>query len=83
MTPADVEAFVAELEAGGLIFRHEGEAVDVAVIDQLRGLTVPAPWLQVTRIKHGEKHYVAAALVGQDFADVAVPSRMGIRRLAQ
>ena len=73
MTPADVEAFVSELEAGGLIFRRDGQAVDIAVVDQLRGPSVPAPWLHVGRIKQGDKHLVAAALSGQRPTQIAVP----------
>lgn len=73
MSPDGVEAFVSLLEAGGLTFRRSGEAVDIAVVDQLRGPSVPAPWLHVGRIKHGDKHYVAAALVGQRPTKIAVP----------
>ncbi len=73
MTPADVEAFVSILEAGGLIFRRDGQAVDIAVVDQLRGASVPAPWLHVGRIKQGDKHLVAAALSGQRPTQIAVP----------
>lgn len=51
MTPSDVEAFISVLEAGGLIFRRDGQAVDIAVVDQLRGPSVPAPWLEVGRIE--------------------------------
>ena len=73
MTPADVQAFVSELEADGLIFRLEEEAVDVAVVDQMRGLTIAAPWLQVIRVGHGDKHYLAAALAAQQPTKVAMP----------
>jgi hypothetical protein len=74
MSPDGVEAFVSELEGGGLVFRRDGQAVDIAVVDQLRGPTIPAPWLHVGRIRQGERHLVAAALTGQRPASVAVPS---------
>ena len=74
MTSADVAAFVSVLEAGGLIFRRDGEAVDMAVVDQLRGPAISAPWLQVGRLQMGEKQIVAAALAGQHPASFAAPA---------
>lgn len=73
MTPADVGAFVSMLEAGGLTYRKSGEAFDLAVVDQLRGPAIPAPWLHVGQIKQGENHFVAAALAGQQPTHIAVP----------
>ncbi len=51
MNSGDVQAYVSTLEAGGLIFRKDGEAVDIAVVDQLRGPSIPTPWLEVGRIQ--------------------------------
>ena len=45
MAPEDVLAYVTELEAGGLVYLCKGEAQDLAVLDQLHGPTVNAPWL--------------------------------------
>ena len=76
MTPADVEAFVSELEAGGLIFRREGKAGDFAVVDQLRGPTVPAPWLEVAKVELFEPKLTVCAgwLAGQKLDGIAIPS---------
>ena len=76
MTPADVEAFVSELEAGGLIFRREGKAGDFAVVDQLRGPTVPAPWLEVAKVELFEPKLKVCAcwLAGQKLDGIAMPA---------
>lgn len=49
MTPQDVGAFVNKLEQAGLEFLRSGNAVDLVVVDQLRGSTTPCrynhnPW---------------------------------------
>lgn len=49
MTPLDTEAFVWQLEDDGLTFIHNGQAVDIAVVDQLRGPTIPSYWLEFAR----------------------------------
>lgn len=46
MTPVDVESFVKELEKNGLVFLEKGEAQDIAVADQQRGLTVGCSWAE-------------------------------------
>lgn len=74
MTPTDVEAFVSMLEACGLVFRSGGEAVDLAVVDQVRGPTVPAPWLQVGRVPHAGKHIMVAWINGEEPSRIAVPA---------
>lgn len=42
MSPPDIEAFVRRLEKGGLTFVRDGQAVDIVVVDQMRGPTMPA-----------------------------------------
>ena len=76
MTPADVRAFVSMLEAGGLIFRRDGQAVDIAVVDQLRGPTVPAPWLEVAKVDLFEPKLkvTACLLAGQKLDGIAMPA---------
>lgn len=75
MTPTDVEAFVGMLEAGGLIFCRDGETEDIAVVDQLRGPTLPAPWLEVHTIELFEPRLKVAAccLAGQELGSLALP----------
>lgn len=76
MSPADVEAFMSVLEAGGLIFRRDGAAVDIAVVDQLRGPTIPAPWLEVGKIElfDPKLKVCACCLAGQKLNGIAMPA---------
>jgi len=61
MSPPDVEAFVRRLEMGGLTFAHDGQSVDIAVVDQMRGPTMPAEWLEFARLSlDGTENKVAA-----------------------
>jgi hypothetical protein len=51
MSPADVEAFVRQLEAAGLVYLRNGEAVDIAVVDQLRGPICRCDWIEFGHIE--------------------------------
>lgn len=42
MSPPDVGAFIQLLENGGLTFARNQQAIDIAVVDQMRGPTIPA-----------------------------------------
>lgn len=53
MSPTDIEAFVRRLEKGGLTFVRDGQAVDIAVVDQTRGPTMPTEWLEFVRLSLG------------------------------
>ena len=53
MSPSDVEAFIKKLERNGLDFLRGSDAVDIAVADQLRGLSSPASWLEFGHISLG------------------------------
>src|ERR1700733_2864813 len=80
MSATDVKAYAATLEDGGLIFCKDGEAVDFAVVDQLKGATVPAPWLEFGMIEKfatpetGEIKISACWLVGQSPNKIALPA---------
>ena len=50
MSPEDVENFVGHLEAEGLIFQQNGQAMDIAVLDQTRGPTTPVNWLEFSHV---------------------------------
>ena len=50
LDPDAVRQFVEQLEAGGLTFAPEGEAVDLAVVDQFHGFTRPCPWLHLDAV---------------------------------
>jgi hypothetical protein len=61
MSPPDVESFVRHLEKGGLTFVKDGQAVDIAVVDQMRGLTMPSEWLEFAHLSLGETGNKVAA----------------------
>ena len=61
MSPPDIEEFVRHLERGGLTFLHNGQAVDIVVVDQMRGPTVPVDWLEFARISFDETGNKVAA----------------------
>lgn len=73
MTPDDVEAFVSALVMGGMRFRDEGQAADIAVVDQLRGATLPCAWLDIRRVGAEGGQVVAASLLGGAMPALAVP----------
>ena len=50
MLPANADAFARMLEEGGLTSPRDGHAVDYAVVEQLRGATTPAEWLEYGRV---------------------------------
>jgi len=50
MAPNDVETYINRLERGGLTFLTDGKAVDIAVVDQQRGLTIICKWLEFARV---------------------------------
>lgn len=53
MTPNDVQNFVTYLEDQGLTFLAEEKAVDLAVVDQQRGITTPCDWLEFGELPFG------------------------------
>jgi hypothetical protein len=53
MDPASVGEFVATLERYGFQLFDGSTFTDVAVVDQLRGLTAPAPWLTMGKAEQG------------------------------
>lgn len=54
MDPADVRAFISTLEIHGMTFLRNNQAVDIAVVDQLRGPTAPVSWLECANLTSGE-----------------------------
>lgn len=47
MVPDHTKRFTARLEAAGLVFLRDGQAIDLAVADQQRGFTTPCSWAEV------------------------------------
>lgn len=54
LSPAETEAFVRQLVAGGLRFIVDGGFADIAVVDQQSGPTRPCDWLEFARLSMGE-----------------------------
>ena len=75
MTPKDVEAYVELLELNGLVFKEEGCAVDLAVVDQLKGPTVNAPWLEVGRFKNADLDIMIGSFKGAPRNGIALPAQ--------
>ena len=50
MRPDDVEHFVGMLTAMGLTFQEYGKCIDLVVVDQMKGSTLPCEWLQFARV---------------------------------
>ena len=51
--PDDVEPFIGMLERNGLIHLREGEAIDIAVAVQLRGIDWRCSWLELGHVDLG------------------------------
>lgn len=74
MNPTDVQAFVGMLEDQGLVFKTADEAVDLAVVDQLQGLTVAAPWLGFAKVEIEVGEVSACWLQGETASGIATPA---------
>jgi hypothetical protein len=75
MSPQDVESFVKILQSNGLEFLRAGEAIDIAVADQMRGLTSQCSWLEFGHVNmSGNGQSVAACrLTGSQVMEVVTP----------
>ncbi len=61
MSPADALVFIKQMEKGGLIFLRNGQAADIAIVDQLCGPTTPTEWLEFAYLPfEGPEDTVAA-----------------------
>ena len=76
MSPNDVEAFVKNLERAGLTYIHQGQAVDINVVDQMRGIAIPCDWLAFGHIclaRNRQKKIAACQLADSTIEDVIMP----------
>ncbi len=75
MTPTDVQIYLRDLEDHGLVFLKNDNAVDLAVIDQLRKPTTPCNCVDFGRLNWGKSgHTVAASwLHGSECGQIATP----------
>lgn len=54
LEPAQVRAYIEELEDLGLIYMEDEKPIDIVVCDQQRGPMVDCDWLQFARIRFGK-----------------------------
>jgi hypothetical protein len=75
MTPDDVESFIKKLEGYGLVFNDSDKAIDIAVIDQIRGPTINCEWLEFGHINldMDEKKIAACRLVNSKSEEIYYP----------
>lgn len=76
MMHQDVGAFVTKLQQGGLEFLRSGKAMDLAVLDQLRGPTTPCDWLEFGYINMSptDNKVAACRLVGSQTMELVTPN---------
>ena len=71
--PREAQQFLAILEKRGLIFECDGQAVDIAVVDQLDGPTLPAPWLALGCLEKDGMQVNACWLSSKSPGEVSIP----------
>lgn len=69
-TPEDCGAFIDDLEGRGFRFLSHGRAVDIVVVDQLKGPTCACDWIELGRDDRGVH---LAWLAGGPRGELAVP----------
>ena len=75
MNPKDVEFFINKLESAGLEFIREGDAIEIAVADQMHGLTSKCKWLEFGHVNIGgtDQSVAACRLAGSNIMQVVFP----------
>jgi len=61
MSPQDVETFVNQLKERGLTYLRDNKAIDIAVVDQQRGVTTGCDWLMFSHLNINESGDKVAA----------------------
>ena len=74
MTNEDVDRYIAELEAKGLCFLKDGQAQDIAVVDQAAGLITPCDWLEVGHMGGESRRVTACRLAGGEETMLFTPT---------
>lgn len=75
MTPNDVNGYIRQLQMNGLVFVKDGRSVDIAVGDQVSGITSPCDWLEFGHINLTAtgSRIAACRLVGSKLMSVSTP----------
>ncbi len=73
MSPDDVKSFVQDLERHGLKFSDGKLAVDLVVVDQVMGPTIPCSWVEFGSVQLKDGKVSACQLAGSRDRNVACP----------
>ena len=75
MDPHDIQRFIHVLETRSLIFQRDGRAVDIVVVDQLRGPTTTCDWVEFGHVPHegGAGRIACCRLNGSPLTHVSMP----------
>ena len=73
--PQDAESFVKQMQAAGLEYLRNGEAIDIAIADADRGPTAKCAWLEFGRatINRNGREVAICRLAGSTVPHVATP----------
>jgi len=76
MSPEDVRSYVDGLECSGLQYLVDGEAHDLAVVDQEVGILVSVGWLEIAALPNEEVGgtVMACRLYGSDSKELFAPA---------
>jgi len=73
MTPADVESFVEKLKDCGIKYIENDNAIDMVVIDQIRGPTIQCDWIEFGHISLEDNKVAIARMVGSEIDQIFTP----------
>lgn len=75
MSPTDVEVFIKQLQNNGFEFLRSGKAIDIAVADQIKGVTSECSWLEFGHVNMTNDGSCVAAcrLTGSEVMQVFTP----------
>lgn len=73
MSAPDVEEFCRRLGSCGLVFLRDGQCVDIAVVDQMRGPTAPCDWIEFGHVDIDGHPVAACRLTGRRDSHLITP----------
>jgi hypothetical protein len=73
MDPEDVKAFIDLLELKGLTYIRDGQAIDLVVVDQMRGTMVACEWIEFGKIPLSGGDVSAARIKGSTSTQLFTP----------
>ena len=73
MVPDDVKAFIEVLGQHGLTYLRDGQAIDLVVVDQMRGPMIPCEWLEFGKILLSGGEVSAARIKGSTTTQLFTP----------